>query len=352
MNEDIKMIKEVDCTHLALPPHKYTVAIIGCGSIGALKDDRYDRPGGDAILTHAHAFHAHPQTELVACVDPDTNKLQSAYNKWNFRYGGNDVLGKAMRDSKPDIIIVATPTETHERVLLDLLKLDPLPKLVVAEKPFCSTLTQASWVKSQYDAAGIPILVDYIRRFDFLTMDVLSQIRNGAYGKIFHARCLYGRGIKRDGCHAIDLLNYVFGQSIGMLIHHDTAIDDGEPGDKTYDIRLNYERCPDVQMVGVDSRKYGLFELEFITAKGIIHFHDWGKYINIYPPDEEETFGQYKSLSRKSHLCKKLGTSLNTAMLHMADNCVRYLSDGERLLCTAEDAIRVHRILENVKGEL
>lgn len=328
--------------------NKYTVAIIGAGSIGALKDDQYDKPGGDAILTHAHAFHTHPETKILGFIDTDLSKAEQALRKWGGGWGRKIEDPIKQYGVTPDIIIVATPTETHERVLLDLLKLDPLPKLVVAEKPFCSTLKQASWVKAQYDNAGIPILVDYIRRFEYATMGILTQIRDGEFGKVFHARCLYGRGLRRDGCHAIDLFNYTFGHLTGMEIHHNTAIHDGEPGDLTYNLQLHYDRCYDVQMLGVDSRIYGLFELEFVTEKAIIHFHDWGKWIRIYCPDDEETYGQYKALGRKEG--QLLQTGLSTALLHMADNCVRYLNGSEPLLCTADDAVRVHRILENVKG--
>ncbi len=43
----------------------YKVAIIGAGSIGALKDDGVDYLRSPNVLTHANAVTANPRTELT-----------------------------------------------------------------------------------------------------------------------------------------------------------------------------------------------------------------------------------------------------------------------------------------------
>ena len=318
---------------------KYSVAIIGCGSIGACKDNIYDSPTTNAVLTHAHAFYAHPDTELVSVIDNNIDKATAAGRKWgcsayeNFQdFGINPI----------DVVVVATPTETHRNTLMRVLELQP--RLVVAEKPFCNSLAEAQEVTAAYTAAGIPVLVNYTRRFDPVGMAVLDGLRTGAYGSIYHVRCLYGRGLRRDGCHGIDILNYVLGKVQGLSFNHDGIVD-YLPNDPSYTLRLEYEHCDETYMIAADSRAWGAFELEFVCAEGIVAFYNWGKQVRIYRPEEESTYGQYKSLSRVGCRVEHIETALPKALLYMADACIRHLRDGEPLPCTPVDALRVWEVL-------
>ena len=312
----------------------YTVAIIGCGSIGALKDDQYDSPTTDAVLTHANAFHKHPNTKITSLVDNNYHQQRSAQGKWNVKQNTEEA----------DIIVVATPTETHHDTLMQVLALKP--KLVVAEKPFCSNIKEAQSVADAYKQAGVPLMVDYIRRFDDMHSDVLNGLRDGRYGEIYHARCLYGRGLRHDGCHGLDIFNWALGECKGVSFHHGGIVDRAAD-DPSYTVRLEFDRCKEAYMVGTDSRAWGAFEMEFVTEKGVLRFPNWGKEIRHYAPEQEQTFGQYKSLG---NMAQVTWTGLDKALLHLADNAVKRLRDGELLRCTAEDAIRVHDILENIGG--
>ena len=56
----------------------YKAAVIGCGSIGALKDDFKDMVGQNNPLTHAGAIHKNPNIDLIAVIDNDTSKSLKA----------------------------------------------------------------------------------------------------------------------------------------------------------------------------------------------------------------------------------------------------------------------------------
>lgn len=328
---------------------KYSVAIVGCGSIGALKDSQYDRPGGEAVLTHAHAFWQHPGTELIGFVDADMEKARDARHKWakDTAYVYEDLTRERLYNTQPDIFVVATPTAAHRDTLMQVLALRP--KLVVAEKPFCQNLKEAQEIHDAYAVAGIPVVVNYTRRFDPIAADTFDRLRSGKYGRIYAARCLYGRGLRRDGCHGLDVFNHVLGNPVGMFIDHDAIRDGCEPGDASWRVTLEYQKDGHkvtAEMVPADSRAWGAFELEFVTEKGVLAFPNWGQAVSWRPAAIEETFGQYKALSWPPQLEK---TGLSKALLYMVDNCVRYLRDGDPLKCTAADALRVHEVLEQIK---
>src|SRR4030065_60300 len=317
---------------------KYKAAVIGCGSIGALKDNKYDSPEmPHNILTHAHAYYDCPDTELVAVIDMDIEKAKKAGDKWGCSTD-TDILN--FRNENIDIISVCTPTETHFDILKQVLELKP--KLVVAEKPFCSNLKEAEEISAIYKQAGIPMLINYTRRFEPDHIKVFNNLRTGEYGMIYHARCLYGRGLKRDGCHGLDIFNYTLGQLHNVLWHN--SITNLEPNDPSYSLQLDYEKCAETYMIAVDSRHYGLFELEFVTEKGIISFLNWGQKIFFFKPDNEKTYGQYKSLNRDNAFVNV--TSMGRALSYMVESAVRYLRNNEPLICTPDDAIKVHKIIE------
>lgn len=344
----MKKIIEVDCTHMA--PKQFSVAICGCGSIGAIKQDVYDSPTTDAVLTHAHAFSKHPDIhKSILFIDNDIEKAVQAAVKWTKESFPTSAYisydNWKARKLYTDIVVVATPTKTHKEVLFETLTHQP--KLVVAEKPFCSNLKEAQEVHDRYAVAGIPILIDFIRRFDPIAADVFDELRAGAYGEIYAARCVYGRGLRRDGCHAVDLFLHVFGIPTGLSYNH-KGIVDHLVDDPSYNVKLEFETCPEVHLIATDSRKWGAFEIEFITEKGIIRFYDWGKRIAWLKPEIEETFGQYRALSPHPVYME---TGLHKALLYMADNCVHHLKDQSPLLCTSEDAITVHKVLEHIKGK-
>ena len=61
----------------------YKALIIGAGSIGALKDDKFDSPSNpDKVLTHAHAFYKHPDIKIKCVIDRDILKARMAAEKW------------------------------------------------------------------------------------------------------------------------------------------------------------------------------------------------------------------------------------------------------------------------------
>ena len=63
--------------------NKYNVAIIGVGSIGALKNNQFDSPDTDNIFTHAHACYNHPQVDKIGFFDTDLDKALKAMEKWH-----------------------------------------------------------------------------------------------------------------------------------------------------------------------------------------------------------------------------------------------------------------------------
>lgn len=316
--------------------------VVGCGSIGALKPERYDRPYGENVLTHAHAYVTSPDVELCCVVDTDEKKAGEAAKKWRTDYETD--LVKALAIHKPDIVSMCAPTKVHFPLLSRILEFHR-PRLVIGEKPFCEDAAQAKAVRRLYADAGVPLLINYTRRYSLEYQFLQRQIAAGEWGGVYHARLLYGRGLLRDGCHGLDLFSWFFGKLEGIILNN--WIHDYLPDDPSMSLFLKYSGCLDAQMIAVDSTKCRLFEMDIVTERGIIRLAEWGKWFYFYEATPDKTYGDYKSLPGTPKDAKQ--SDLTNGLSRLVANAAGHLLRNERLVCTVDDAVRVHEIIDAVK---
>lgn len=318
---------------------KLNALCIGAGSIGALKPDKFDSPISENILTHCKAYDSHPDIHLVGVVDIDGEKAVKAARKWDTEYYFS--IAQAFKENKIDIVSVCTPTNTHYNVMAELFYYDF--KLLIAEKPFCVDSTEAKIIKDSYKAKNKPILIDYIRHFEPEYKKLKDQIAQGILKPVF-AHAIYNRGLRHEGCHAIALFNYLFGKYKGGSSLTWGFIEE-MPGDMSITAQLSFEKCPSVILTPTDGRDYSIFDIDIFFKDRRINFSEHGLYMDTYLVAPEKVYGNYNALPNS---CTRKRTKLKTCLLEMVNNAVNHLKHGEKLICTPEDAINVHKIIEGL----
>jgi predicted dehydrogenase len=327
---------------------KYKIAIIGLGSIGALKADDVDYPGGPDILTHANAITAHQDAILYAVVDSDIEKLKQVKKKWNpiNSFSTIEQMYAILQSSQPDIVVVATPTDTHYQVINDILK-HGKPKLIIAEKPFCNNLKEAQTIMAICEERQVPVCIDYIRRFSKGHKNIKALIDAKQFGEVQNVRVLYTRG-KHDSCHATDLMHYFLGDYQSGERLFGRAIIDRDENDPTLNYQFAFEKCENVFFHGVDGRKFGIFEIDIIFDHARIRLIDNGIFYEIYPITENNKWG-HAALNYSLTSVIRQETGLSTALYNLLDNTIQNLSNGVKLLCTDRDAVNVHKVYNRLK---
>jgi predicted dehydrogenase len=327
----------------------YKAVIIGCGSIGANKPDKIDFPDSANILTHAHAVYRHPRTELLGIVDTDNQKLMTAKAKWSPQLAVRSYDEILSAEGKaPDIIIMAVPTKYHYDVLHEIFLSTLLPKLIIAEKPFCPESNQARAITESYSGQNVSIMIDYIRRYAAKYQEIKKKIDNNDFGKALNARVLYTRGLKHESCHGIDLLRYFFGECTTAQNLSGLTIFDRTEDDLSKPVWFNFEKCENVIFQPCNGRQYGIFEIDICFEQARLRFIDNGLQVEVYSINPENEWG-HKSLDYNLTTVIRQETGLNTALYNLIDNAVNFLDGKQDLICTAEDAIKVHEILEKLK---
>ena len=341
---------------------KYNCIVIGAGSIGAMKPDNIDSPISVNILTHAHAIKHSEELDLLGIIDSDINKCNTAFEKWDVFtyesissiYNNNDLH---LRITSPiDIVTIATPTETHFRVIEEVIE-KIKPKIIICEKPFCDSIYEAEQAIKQCEENKIKLIVHYNRRYCGL-FGIANAIHEEYYGKVLSCVLTYTRGLKRDGCHAIDLFNLMFGEFINgyiISVFKDSIIADHSEKDLTYPVYLQYEKCPNIFMVPHDGRDFSVFDFKILTEKAEILITNHGADLVINYATKEKVYGNFQSLDYfnertfyKMHMTHSL--------INIYSECVSYLNEFIRtkrigdfdFSSPATDAIKVHKIFKHL----
>lgn len=127
---------------------------------------------------HAEVVRRAPDMSLAAIVEPSTEGQATA--------AALDVpvfasLEPMLRDSKPDGVLLATPTPLHlEQGLLCIAAGCP----VLIEKPIAVTSEEARQLTEAADTAGIPLLVGHHRRHNGMVQAAKRALSEGAVGDI------------------------------------------------------------------------------------------------------------------------------------------------------------------------
>ena len=235
-----------------------------------------------------------------------------------------------------DIVSVCTPDNDHYSSLVKAVSLRP--RLVVCEKPLTTSLKDSARIISLYKKNKIPLVVNYTRRFDRTVWEVKQEIEHGRYGNILGARMIYTKGLLHNGSHAIDLARFLLGEVIsGSVLYH---VNDYDKFDNSVGAFLRLEKCPQIYLIPADERKYSVFDLEILCAKGRISFNNFGFEFKEEKVVGDPLFKGYKMLAEK----RIVKTKLNRALASLVDQAVDCLEKKTNILSSAQNAYVTQKI--------
>lgn len=298
-------------------------AVIGAGRIGA----GLDEPGGAAPITHAGAYAAHADFRLAALCDADPATAAREAGRWGCAAYGDP--REMLRAERPDVVSVCTPTALHAETLWAILESAPLA--VVAEKPLTESVEHTREVAAAFEAAGVPLIVHFTRRFIPLYREVRARVLSGA--RVLSASMKYAKGLGHNGAHAMDLALFLFGEVRAM---RPLAVrGDFFEGDPTVAAHLSCERCADVHFQALDERAFTHFEFDVILDDG-----RWTFYRDDFAAL------RYEVADNPRYRCKGLvpagevRTGKERAMLELAAHAAAVAEGRVEPACTAREALR------------
>jgi predicted dehydrogenase len=317
----------------------FRVAIIGCGGIaGGYDIERFDP---DHPMTHAGALSTHGGFSLVICVDPDRERAAQFASRWGISETAVDTAKLLERADDLDTVIICSPT-SHHGADLDVA-LQMRPRLVVCEKPITlSYETSRYWVE-RFAGKGIPMLVNYTRRWAPDIVRLAMEIRSGGRGALRSISGVYNKGLMNNGSHMVDLIRmFVDGcEVIGV----GNPVHDHFPDDPSVPFMLRSRDGVPIAVNTAHAADFALFELEFVTSTGTVRMEAGGTRLRERSVVDSEEFLGYRVLGSD----RVASGEYRRAMSAMVDNQYRFLTTGQRLACDGGTALDTQRLCAAIK---
>lgn len=287
-------------------------------------------------LTHALAYIRHPEHDLAACVDPDEKTRAAFMKKWNVA-NGYATLDAALEAGHYDIASVCSPTGTHLAALTRLL--ESRVKAIFAEKPLDGDDRAAKKIGAKFDQKGVPVAVNFTRRFDASMHKLKSEIAADRYGKLQSVTGGCGRDIMNTASHLIDLAIFLTG-NVPELVR----VDVGKSGVSA----LLDLKGVSFSLLAVAPPDFARFEIELVFTGAIVTIEDSGLSLRSRPIVASEDFAGVAVPGRGEWT----QTGYGSAMLNALDELTAW-KPGTRLssdIESASAAIALARKIEHSAG--
>ncbi|MDR0580590.1 MAG: Gfo/Idh/MocA family oxidoreductase [Holosporaceae bacterium] len=292
----------------------YNSLIIGAGQIAA----GFDSPGEESILTHAHAYKNHPSFNLLGFYDVNIEKARLAAQKWSCRCFENipDVRNV-------DVVSICTPDDCHLKSVRQAVELQP--KLIFLEKPVAVSSNDVD--ELAHVARGIPVAVNYSRRYVKEFQNLRERIVAGEFGDFSVGSGYYGKGFIHNGSHMIDLLRFLIGEISSVQPIWKMA--DFCNRDPSISAHVFFQKDARFTMQAVDCNHYTILELDLFFSKARVRILNSGFGIEIYKIVADGMFAGRRILQKM----EDFSTELASAMFNALENIVDFLNGKEKLLC-------------------
>lgn len=311
--------------------------IVGLGQIGMGYDLAIDP--AMAVYTHARAFSMHPAFELVGAVDAaeaQRSLFWQHYGKAVF-----DNLDLALGEVNPDIVVIATPTATHSKILQKVLG-QSKPKAILCEKPLAYGLAEARKMVEACECSGVKLFVNYIRRADPGAIEIKKHIESNSFVAPIKGCVWYSKGFLHNGSHLFNLLEFWLGGFVRA-----TVLDPGrlwDEQDPEPDVQVEFERGK-VVFQAVWEEAFSHHTLELLSPSGRLRYEQGGNSILWQATESDPNFSGYKIL-------QAVPETIKSDMGHYQWNVINQLgsalAEKPHCLCTGRQALRTLEVMHQI----
>jgi predicted dehydrogenase len=321
--------------------------VVGLGAIGSALDEHSD----DAVaLTHASGYELHPDTNLVAGVDPDTERCTAFEDARDVP--GYVALEDALEAHEIDLISVCTPPETRETIVEAVVEADI--DGILSEKPLAYDVKTAEAIVNRCRAADVVLGVNYFRRYlpSFQIADL--KLQAGEIGNIRQAILVYSKGLLTNGSHMIDLARWWFGDAETVTVYQTDDVNGKQGGDDTggsrcgggTDAFVKFGDTP-CHVVHAGHSAYSHARLDVYGDAGRLQMHDQGRQLRLQKAHESQTYEGFRTLNSAS----ETDTGLEWMCYYAVNDLVSAVDGGPAPACDGEDALETLKISKKLVNE-
>ena len=300
----------------------YSCLLVGLGNIGF----KYDKSliNNKKILSHAKAIFHNKNLKLVAGVDSNIKNISLFKKIYKVETFTN--LHSALK-KKPDIVIVATPTESHLKIIKILLTKKSI-KTIICEKPFSFDYRGLNEILKKCKNKNINLFVNYIRISDPASIQIKNIVQK--FTKKINGVCEvhYAKGFYNNCSHFFNLIEYWFGDFKNLVsVKKIKKIN-------FYDYKLyckaNFEKA-EVRFIPLKNDNLKDF-IKIRLKNKIIQYLSGGKRIYIKRIGSKKNKLVYKKIEIKN--------KMKIYQKNFYQELIAFLNNKKYRLCSGEQALK------------
>ena len=261
----------------------FRAGIVGCGRIGSEFDDAPTKN----VSTHAGAYSAVQEVELVALADVNENKLAKAGKRWGITSLYLDYT-EMLRKENLDILSICTRNSAHLEIAREAL--NNSVKAIYCEKPVADTLQNADKMIKLCHEKGVVLQINHQRRFDRFYQEVKDFLQKGKLGGIQQYNFYYARGIANTGSHMFDLLRFFFGDADWAQAAYSQSKSHDPANDPNIDGVVKFSDGLFCAIQACDDRYFPIFEMDCLGTTGRLNIIRNGTEVEYYKLKENRLF--------------------------------------------------------------
>jgi predicted dehydrogenase len=314
----------------------YSTIIIGLGGIGLNYDLKLDKD--KYVYTHSNAISSHPHFELKGGVDKNDNMCKVFTQHYSIK--SFESIKVALAEIKPEVIIIATSTNSHLKVIREICKYHK-PLAILCEKPMGGSILQGKEIIKICNNIGIHLYVNYVRSCLPGGMDVKSRIQNNLIKGPIKCVVWYSKGLKHNGAHFINLMEGWFGKCL-QVKKINKGRETGAFGQEV-SVLLEFENC-EVILIPALEEFYSHYTIEIVSTTGRLYWNkstiDWNEVIN------DDLLDGYKKLSTKT---EEILIGIDRYQFYVLDQLFCALQGGVSNICTGMQALETHNTIDRIE---
>lgn len=175
-------------------------------------------------------------------------------------------LNLAIKKTTPDVIAICTTTNAHFEVVKSILVNKFKTKLIFLEKPCFNNYDEFKKIHKLIKKKRTKIIINHPRRFDPNFFRLKNLIVKKKFGKLKRVNFYYYNGFKHNAVHFIDLLYYLFNDSINVLKAKKSLEQD--KNNINIDVVLKFNKLKSIIYgYGYSQKPFQIFDIDFHFEK-------------------------------------------------------------------------------------
>ena len=266
--------------------------LVGAGNIGALYDINSESDAEP--LTHLSALTKSQQIGWIDVLETNPNHVHRIKLNQKIRYCFASLAELEAHADDYKIACIATPSGTHFSILRALNKSAIKIGHVLCEKPLFSRAMEFHSQALDIKQMKFPVTVNYPRTWSTDNTGLLDIAAKHDLGACISAVASYGKGLKNNGSHMINLLVQLFDgvpevTSVGRCSINDLNQDPSI----SFGLMVNGH---EIAVMATSSQSFSLFEVDLRFERGRLILKDGGRFIDLYAPVADPNYAGYTVL--------------------------------------------------------